>query len=74
MKTATAEESNDLIVLNQALWTLKEKFPWAPIHALRDRVKRGEIPSQRSSDMKGARWYVRMRDLEAALNLKGTNA
>lgn len=56
-----------LVVLQQAILKIKEESPWAPVHALKDRVKRGEIPSTRSSNMKGARWYVRMSDLRAAI-------
>ena len=57
-----------LILLNRALQNLRLRWPDAPIYALRERVKKGEIPSRRSSKKKGARWYVRESDLEAALN------
>jgi hypothetical protein len=61
------QSTEPLIVLQRAVKLLKQEAPWAPVHALKDRVKRGEIPSTRSSKLKGARWYVRMSDLRAAI-------
>ena len=66
-KQIPSNNEEPLIVLQRALARIKEKWPDAPIHALRDRVRRGEIPSRRSSDLKGARWFVRESDLVAAL-------
>jgi hypothetical protein len=36
---------------------------WMPRTAIRRAVERGEIPHQRSSDQKGARYYVRLSDI-----------
>jgi hypothetical protein len=36
---------------------------YMPRTAIRRAVERGDVPSQRSSDMKGARYYVRMSDI-----------
>jgi hypothetical protein len=65
-KTATME-GTDMMPLTKALKVLKQKYPWMPASALRQAVVDGKVPSIRSSDKKGAYYYVRLEDLVNAL-------
>lgn len=53
--------------LPEALRIISQKYPWAPIATLRNRVRNGEIQSIRSSPKKRARHYVLVTDLEKAV-------
>lgn len=67
-KTNKTKTSIDAYVgLPKALRIIAEKYPWAPIATLRNRVRNGEIPSKRSSPKKRARHYVLVTDLEKAV-------
>lgn len=65
-KTATME-GTDMMPLTRALKLLKKEYPWMPVTALRQAVVDGKVPSIRSSDKKGAYYYVRLTDLVNAL-------
>jgi hypothetical protein len=51
--------------LAEALRTLANnpQTAYMPRTAIRRAVERGDIPHQRSSDQKGARYYVRLSDI-----------
>jgi len=62
------KRKTEYVNLSEALRRLKAKWPWAPVQALRKRVESGDIKSVRSSNQKGARYYVKLVDLERAIS------
>jgi hypothetical protein len=68
MSKANKDTTIDAYVgLPEALRIIADKYPWAPIATLRNRVRLGEIPSKRSSPKKRAKHYVLLTDLEKAV-------
>jgi hypothetical protein len=55
------------MTLYRALTVIKQRYPWAPRWSLRQAVLEGIVPCVRSSNKKGARYYVTVADLIAAL-------
>ena len=53
--------------LGKALAEIKSRYPWVSEGALKKRIRGGEIPSERSSNSKRARYFVKLSDLEAAV-------
>jgi hypothetical protein len=66
-KRPTKERGDGRLPLTVALTKLKEKYPWAPVWALRKKVTSGGVPAIRSSLGSKARYYVTMDDLERVL-------
>ena len=64
-------DDDTLMPLNQALKALKARYKWMPTWSLRQAVLSGQVPHLRSSDKKGARYYVKISDLVKVL--PGTN-
>jgi hypothetical protein len=61
------DQSEEPMLLSKALKIIAAKYPWMPTWSLRQSVVEGKVPAYRSSDKKGARYFVRLSDLIAAL-------
>jgi len=65
--TQSAPDDNAIMPLSRAMAALKQRYPWMPTWSLRQAVLEGRVPCIRSSEKRGARYYVRIADLVKVL-------